>query len=266
MMCRPCGHACASDPGIGIRVSGREQILPTGTSVNSYAIHIPADRFDVQRTPLEPIAGDVGCAAMSLVALAAPMVQMVAGGHAAMSSTPANTQPSVADADNALSGKYLTFRLGPEEFGVEILKVREIIGLMDITVVPRTPPSVRGVINLRGKIIPVVDLRARFDMEEIEDTELTCIIVVDVAISDRQSQMGILVDTVSEVLDIASDSIEPTPTFGGDVNMKFIRGMARVDEQVKILLNIEEVLEKRELLQLMRTNEASEDEAKADAA
>lgn len=141
-----------------------------------------------------------------------------------------------------LSGKYLTFKLGEEEFGVEILKVREIIGLMDITVVPRTPNSMRGVINLRGKIIPVVDLRLKFMMPSVEDTEQSCIIVVDTTAEDRPAQMGILVDTVSEVLDIAGDQIEPTPAFGGDVNTKFIRGMARVDESVKILLTIDEVL------------------------
>jgi len=153
------------------------------------------------------------------------------------------------DGDN-VAGKYLTFRLAEEEFGVEILKVREIIGLIDITVVPRTPASIRGVINLRGKIIPVVDLRQKFGMESIADTELSCIIVVDIHNEDHQTQMGILVDTVSEVLDIATDSIEPTPTFGDGVNTQFIRGMARVEGQIKILLSIEEVLSKRDMLDL----------------
>lgn len=152
--------------------------------------------------------------------------------------------------DDNLAGKYLTFRLASEEFGVEILKVREIIGLMDITVVPRTPASVRGVINLRGKIIPVVDLRLKFDMPSVSDTELSCIIVVDIQVDEQPAQMGILVDTVCEVLDISPASIEPTPTFGGGVNTQFIRGMARVDDQVKILLSIEEVLNKRDLLEL----------------
>jgi purine-binding chemotaxis protein CheW len=141
-----------------------------------------------------------------------------------------------------LAGKYLTFQLGDEEFGVEILKVREIIGLMDITVVPRTPRSIRGVINLRGKIIPVVDLRVKFEMPNIEDTELSCIIVVDTQAGDRPAQIGILVDTVSEVLDIPADHIEPTPAFGNGVNTKFIRGMARIEDTVKILLSIDQVL------------------------
>ena len=149
-----------------------------------------------------------------------------------------------ASAGAELAGKYLTFSLASEEFGVEILKVREIIGLMDITIVPRTPRAIRGVINLRGKIIPVVDLRAKFEMPVTEDTELTCIIVVDVQLGDLRTQMGILVDAVSEVLDIPADQIEPTPAFGAGVNTQFIRGMARCDDKVKILLNIEQVLEK----------------------
>lgn len=161
-----------------------------------------------------------------------------------------------ADASD-FSGKYLTFRLGSEEFGVEILKVREIIGLMDITIVPRTPRAIRGVINLRGKIIPVVDLRAKFEMPATEDTQLTCIIVVDVHLSDQATQMGILVDAVSEVLDIAPDKIEPTPAFGSGVNTQFIRGMARCEEQVKILLNIEQVLEKAETLEAAATGSAA---------
>lgn len=159
--------------------------------------------------------------------------------------------PSVSDSPAAstleLAGKYLTFRLANEEFGVEILRVREIIGLMDITVVPRTPKAIRGVINLRGKIIPVVDLRATFQMQAAEDTDLTCIIVVDVPMGSNHAQIGILVDTVSEVLDIRAEQIEPAPAFGADVDTQFIRGMARIDEQVKILLNIEEVLNRQEL-------------------
>lgn len=168
--------------------------------------------------------------------------------HPATDSSPASTLE--------LAGKYLTFRLADEEFGVEILRVREIIGLMDITVVPRTPRAIRGVINLRGKIIPVVDLRATFQMPPTEDTELTCIIVVDVPMGSSHAQIGILVDTVSEVLDIKADKIEPAPTFGADVDTRFIRGMARLDERVKILLNIEEVLSRQELRQA--TNVAPE--------
>lgn len=142
-----------------------------------------------------------------------------------------------------LAGKYLTFHLGDEVFGIEILKVREIIGLMDITRVPRTPENIRGVINLRGKIIAVVDLRAKFAMEPAPDTEQTCIIVVDVQTPDGIYHSGILVDGVSEVRGIEADQIEPAPSFGAGVDSGFIRAIAKCDRHVAILLNIERVLD-----------------------
>ena len=104
-------------------------------------------------------------------------------------------------------GKYLTFALGPEEYGLEILKVREIIGYMDITAVPQTPHHVRGVINLRGQVIPVIDLRAKFSMEAADVTEETCIIVVETSQGDHTFSTGIVVDHVQEVLDIAGEDI-----------------------------------------------------------
>ena len=107
-------------------------------------------------------------------------------------------------------GKYLTFGLAKEEYGLEILKVRQIIGYMEITAVPQTPEYVKGVINLRGQIIPVTDLRLRFGMEAINVTEETCIIVVEAAHNDRTFEAGIMVDRVQEVLDIAGENIEPT--------------------------------------------------------
>ena len=140
------------------------------------------------------------------------------------------------------AGKYLTFKLGPGHYGLEILKVREIIGLMDITKVPRTPPYIRGVINLRGKVIPVLDLRSKFGMDNRADTEETCIIVVEVVGKDSSVQMGILVDAVSEVLDIQDGDIEEAPSFGGNVNTDFILGMGKVKNEVKILLDIDKVL------------------------
>ncbi|MDR2727930.1 MAG: chemotaxis protein CheW [Chitinispirillales bacterium] len=146
-----------------------------------------------------------------------------------------------------LAGKYLTFRLLNEEYGLEILKVREIIGMMAITSLPRTPLFVRGVINLRGKVIPVIDLRKKFDMEAAEDTDQTCIIVVDVASKGGGIQIGILVDSVSEVLDIAGEDIEEAPAFGTNIDTAFILGMAKAKGSVKILLNIEKVLSSAEL-------------------
>lgn len=139
------------------------------------------------------------------------------------------------------SGKYLTFRLGDEEFGVEILRVTTIIRMLEITIVPDTPHYVRGVINLRGKVIPVVDMRIKFGLGETEDTNETCIIVVDVQQDDDATQMGIIVDSVSEVLDVSETDIEDTPAFGGE-NRDDILGIAKIDDAVKMLLDIDRVL------------------------
>jgi len=168
----------------------------------------------------------------------------------------ASTSESIQDGTLAAmgkEGKYLTFYVADEEYGLEILKVREIIGLMEITSVPKTPDFVRGVINLRGKVIPVVELRSKFNIESIADTEQTCIIVVDVAFEDSTIQIGVLVDSVSEVLDISADNIEDTPSFGTALKTDFIRGMAKAKGSVKILLNIESVLTADEMTQLTET-------------
>jgi purine-binding chemotaxis protein CheW len=140
------------------------------------------------------------------------------------------------------AGKYLTFALGHEEYGLEILKVREIFGYMEITAVPQTPAHVKGVINLRGQVIPVIDLRMKFGMQEVELTEETCIIVVEIATSDSQFETGIIVDHVSEVLDVDGADIDDAPEFGSSVNTDFILGMGKIGESVKILLDIDKVL------------------------
>ena len=139
-------------------------------------------------------------------------------------------------------GKYLTFALGPEEYGLEILKVREIIGYMEITAVPQTPHEVKGVINLRGQVIPVVDLRAKFGMEAADVTDQTCIIVVEIAQQSRTFSTGIIVDRVQEVLDIAGKDIEQAPQFDASMRTDFILGMGKIGESVKILLDIDAVL------------------------
>lgn len=139
-------------------------------------------------------------------------------------------------------GKYLTFALANEEYGLEILKVREIIGYIDVTAVPQTPHYVKGVINLRGQVIPVVDLRAKFGMETTEVTEQTCIIVVEITEGQRTCSTGIIVDRVQEVLDIGAAAIEEAPQFGTSVNTDFILGMGKVGDSVKILLDIDCVL------------------------
>jgi purine-binding chemotaxis protein CheW len=139
-------------------------------------------------------------------------------------------------------GKYLTFTLAEEEYGIGILKVKEIIGIMGITTVPQTPDYVKGVINLRGKVIPVVDLRLKFGMEAMEYTERTCIIVVEIEEDNRKIQMGIVVDAVSEVMNIKAGDIEDTPNFGSRLNTEYILGMAKIGGKVKILLDIGNVL------------------------
>jgi len=143
--------------------------------------------------------------------------------------------------------KFLTFLMANEKYGLEILKVREIIGIMDVTPVPTTPAFVRGVINLRGKVIPVVDLRLKFGMEAKEDTQRTCIIVVHLAREGQEMIMGIIVDEVSEVLDIDQDQIEPPPSFGADIRTDFILGMGKVNQRVVTMLDIDRVLSEREI-------------------
>ncbi len=142
----------------------------------------------------------------------------------------------------ASAGKYLTFALSNEEYGVGILNVREIIGLMEITAVPHTLPHVKGVINLRGRVIPVLDLRLKFGMEVQEYDERTCIIVVEIESSSGAMQVGMLVDSVSEVLNVDKDEIEPPPAFGTHLHADYILGMAKVKGNVKILLDADRVV------------------------
>jgi len=144
-------------------------------------------------------------------------------------------------------GKYLTFTLADEEYGIGILKIKEIIGMMPVTTVPQTPEFVKGVINLRGKVIPVIDLRLRFGMESIDYTERTCIIVVEMDGTVRTVQIGIVVDSVSEVLNIKGEDIEDTPTFGTKLDTNYILGMAKMEGGVKILLDIDRVLNSKEM-------------------
>lgn len=157
--------------------------------------------------------------------------------------------PALDTSPEDTGGKYLTFRLDSEEYGIEILKAREIIGLMDITPVPRTPDYVRGVINLRGKIIPVYDMRLKFGMPALPDTDETCIIVVDIIINGSSAQVGVLVDAVSEVMEIDSENIDPSPMMGAHVHANFIRGIAKTEKGVIILLEVENALSNEDLQQ-----------------
>ena len=144
-------------------------------------------------------------------------------------------------------GKFLTFLMANEKYGLEILKVREIIGMMDVTSVPTTPAFIRGVINLRGKVIPVVDLRLKFGIEAKEDTQRTCIIVVQITHPGQEMIMGIIVDEVWDVLDIDRNQIEPPPSFGANIRTDFILGMGKVDQKVLTMLDIDRVLSEQEI-------------------
>ena len=160
-----------------------------------------------------------------------------------------NMQAAANKMDTAVSeqqvgreGKYLTFALAGEEYGIGILKVKEIIGLMPITPVPKTPVHIRGVINLRGKVIPVADLRLKFGMPGAESTDRTCIIVVEIALLGNKIAMGLVVDSVSEVINIKTAEIEDTPSFGSKLETDYILGMAKSGQGVKILLDIDKVM------------------------
>jgi purine-binding chemotaxis protein CheW len=143
----------------------------------------------------------------------------------------------------ALAGKYLTFRLGDETYGISVLKVREIIRQTNTTAVPQVPAYIKGVINLRGKIIPVVDLRLKFGLASGDTTEHTCIVVVQVARPDHSRlSMGIVVDDVEEVTNITAQDIEETPDFGVQIDTTYILGMAKIKGCVKALLDIDRVL------------------------
>jgi purine-binding chemotaxis protein CheW len=164
-----------------------------------------------------------------------------------MQSITAPAENSLAAKTDERAGKYLTFLIGKEEFGVGVLKVREIMGIQDITAVPQTPGYLKGVINLRGKVIPVIDLRLKFGLPSVAYTKRTCIIVVQVKGATTPLLMGIVVDEVSEVLTLAPADIEDTPEFGSNVETHYILGMAKTKGRVKILLDINQVLTSQEI-------------------
>jgi purine-binding chemotaxis protein CheW len=156
----------------------------------------------------------------------------------------------------AKSGKYLTFQLGKEVYGLEIHKVLEIVGMQDITPIPKTPDYLQGVINMRGIIHPVIDLNKKFGLGMTEETDLTCIIIVTVERDSGQEKMGIIVDQVSEVEDINQEDIEDTPSLGTDINTDFILGMAKTEGTVKMLLDLKKVLSTEELNMISKVNKS----------
>jgi purine-binding chemotaxis protein CheW len=152
-------------------------------------------------------------------------------------------QGRISSGARQLAGKYLTFTLQRESYGIDVLKVREIIRLTGITAVPQMPAFVRGVINLRGKIIPVIDLRLRFGFPDARNTDQTCIVVVQVELPDgNTSLMGLIVDGVEDVVNIAAADIEEKPDFGAKITTDYIIGMAKIKGSVKAVLDIDTVL------------------------
>ncbi len=163
------------------------------------------------------------------------------------------TTATITETKNAgLEGKYLTFALGQEQYGIGILKVREIIGYVPITPMPRTPAYIKGVVNLRGQVIPVLDLRLRFEMPAADVTEQTCIIVVEVSLNNRMHHAGLIVDRVQEVLYVEGKDIEQTPQLGAVVRADFILGIGKADNGIKVLLDIDRVVQSDAVAQLTK--------------
>lgn len=158
------------------------------------------------------------------------------------------------------AGKYLTFSLGSEEYGIPILKVKEIIGMMEITEIPKSPQFVKGVINLRGKIIPLMDLRLKFGLPEIDYTERTCIIVIEIKNKDVKRQIAVAVDAVSEVVNILKDAIEPPPEYDDQETENILAGIAKVDNKVVMILNTDQALNFKGLVKINSLSTLSEKE------
>ena len=147
-------------------------------------------------------------------------------------------------------GKFLTFKLDENDYGVPILKVSEIIGITKITSVPKTPNFIKGVINLRSKIIPALDLRLKFGMQERAYDQNTCIIIINHTVGKSIKQIGVIVDIVSEVCKINSSEIEEAPSYGSDEDESFISGVGKIKDKVVILLDIDKVIFAEEILHL----------------
>lgn len=159
--------------------------------------------------------------------------------------------------------KYLMFFLNDENYGIPILQVNEIIGVMDITPIPKTPNFMKGIINLRGKIIPVMDLRLKFSMDEREYDQLTCIIIVETHIGGRKNFVGILVDKVAEVVNVYNKDVELPPQYGQEEDMGFLTGIGKVKDKVVMLLDIDAIIHCQEMINLIKNNSIMEPSEKA---
>jgi len=152
------------------------------------------------------------------------------------------------------STQYLTYKLGDEVFALDIAKVREVLDFTNITKVPRTPEFMRGVINLRGSVVPVVDLRLKFGMAKTEKTVNTCIIITEVTVDGETTVLGALADSVQEVLDLASDHIEPAPRIGTKLKTEFIKGMGKQNDRFVIILDIDRIFSAEEMAMVQAGN------------
>ncbi|HOK67781.1 MAG TPA: chemotaxis protein CheW [Anaerohalosphaeraceae bacterium] len=161
----------------------------------------------------------------------------------AVSATSSSVISSPSEKNPASEGKYLTFAIGNEEFGIEILQIREIIGYVPVTPVPKSPVYLKGILNLRGQVIPVIDLRLKFGMPEKEITDQTCIVIIETQTAEGATLTGLIVDRVSEVLEIEAEQIEPAPSLGSTIDTSFLRGIAKTNDSVKLLLEIDSVVQ-----------------------
>ena len=158
------------------------------------------------------------------------------------------------------TNQYLTFTLDQEQYAADVGKVREVLELLPLTKLPRMPAYMKGVINIRGSVVPVVDLREKFGMAEVEETVDTSIIVMDVGTGERALTVGCLADSVEEVVDIQPENVEPAPSFGTSVDTEFIEGIAKREEQFVILLDIDRVFSDTELRNIRREQQSTENE------
>lgn len=168
-----------------------------------------------------------------------------------MGSLVRSSNQTVAAQTEADEAQYLTFLLGGEMYAIGILNIKEIIGYGQPTQVPMMPNYVRGIINLRGRVVPVIDLLPRFGRESTEVSKRTCVVIIDVEVEGEHQDIGVVVDAVSEVLQIASRDIEPPPAFGAKIRADFIAGMGKINDKFVIILNVDKVLSVEELAQLV---------------
>jgi len=173
----------------------------------------------------------------------------------------ANTNAAVAAAPVEQAAQYLTFVLGAETFAIGIMAIKEIIEYSSLTEVPMMPPYVRGVINLRGAVVPVLDLPVRFGKAASAVTKRTCIVIIEVVLGSERHTLGLVVDAVNAVLDIPTSEIEPPPAFGASIRTEFIRGMVKVNSKFVILLDVDHALAADEVQAL---TEIQQDQAQAD--